>query len=228
MEITHLYHSAKKEYSLLRAYENIFMRNLRLAGKGIDLGAKSADAKYYEYLDMSNVTEMEYVDNFYSGPNITKMDLEKTFPLKSNIYDFVLSINIMEHLYNFHNLLSESYRILSSGGKLHGFVPFMIRYHPDPNDYFRYTEQGLYVAMTDAGFSDIQVITVAGGPFKVAASQLANVIRLKFLRFTLLALGIGLDRLLAIKCRGNDMYALGYYFTGVKVDGDKLKKRGFK
>jgi len=216
MKIRHLYDSVQKKYSLLRAYENNFVRDLDVRGKGLDLGAKSEDAKYYEYLDMSKVKEMKFIDYFHSGPNIIKMDLEKPFPILSDTYDFIFIFNVLEHIYNFQQLLSETYRILSKEGSIHGFVPLMWRYHPDPNDYFRYTIEGLKRVMSASGFLEIHVVPLAAGPFKVAVSSVAPLAKIKLMKFLIYSLGIFFDTLLQRISNGNSTYALAYYFTGVK------------
>jgi len=216
LKIKHLYSSVRKKYSLLRAYENDFVRALDISGKGIDLGAKSSDSKYYEYLNMDRVESMEFVDYFHSGASIIKMDLEKRFPIDMDKYDFILTFNVMEHLYNYKHFLSEAHRILCSRGKLHGFVPLMWHYHPDPNDYFRFTEQGLEKVMKDAGFKSVCVVPIAAGRFKVAAQLIAPIIPFTLFRFFIMASGVWLDSILSRFTCGNSAYALGYYFTGEK------------
>jgi len=216
VNISHLYRSVKKNNTLLRTYQNFFAKKLTVKGKGIDLGAKSIAASYYAHVDMSSVSDMTFVDYFHSGESIIQMDLENEFPIKNDSFDFVFSFNVMEHIYNYHQLLSETFRVLRCGGRLHGFVPFMVRYHPDPHDYFRYTKEGLERSLADAGFIDIEIIPMGGGPFKLAVEQLARIVRFRSLRFIMFSLGIGLDRLIAMKSSQNPSYSLGFYFTGVK------------
>lgn len=216
MKSSHLYKNINKGYSLLRAYENDFVGSLDLSGDGLDLGAKSEDAKYYEYMDMSKVKDMVFVDYFHSGGSIIKMDLEEKFPIESNVYDFVLSFNVMEHIYNYRQYLEETNRVLTPGGRMHGFVPLMWQFHPDPNDYFRFTIQALQRLMEESGFVDAKVVPIAAGPFKVATSQVAHVVRIKVIRFVVQLVGVWLDDLLSRFSRGNNAYALAYYFTGVK------------
>ncbi|MFN6992331.1 MAG: methyltransferase domain-containing protein, partial [Fervidobacterium sp.] len=44
-------------------------------------------------------------------------DLNKSFPLKNESFDTVVSMDVIEHLYDVDNFLSEIYRILKNGGK---------------------------------------------------------------------------------------------------------------
>ena len=219
MNISHLIQNVREKHSLLRAYENDFVRGLEIQGKGLDLGAKSEDAKYYQFIDMSRVNEIGFVDYFSSGENLVQMDLERPFPITSSNYDFVIAFNVMEHIYNHHQFIAEIHRVLKPSGRVHGFVPFMVRYHPDPNDFYRYTVQGLECILVGAGFSRVEVVPLAAGPFKVAASQIAHVVRnIRLLNFIVLASGILMDKLLGKISGGNSTYALGYYFTACKSD----------
>lgn len=45
-------------------------------------------------------------------------DLNKNFPLKSNSFDTAISMDVIEHLYDVDNFLSETLRILKKGGKI--------------------------------------------------------------------------------------------------------------
>ena len=72
-------------------------------------------------------------DNYYI------VDLEKNIDLPDNSFDTVILFNVLEHIKNYKNLLSEINRILKKDGKLELFVPFMHRYHEDPKDIFRPT-----------------------------------------------------------------------------------------
>lgn len=218
MRLGHLFRSVWKKYSLLRAYENDFVQCLRLSGKGIDLGAKSKNAKYYEYMDLSCVEHMDFVDFFHNSEGVIRMNLEQPFPIEGETYDFILSFNVMEHIYNYENLMAESCRILRKGGSIHGIVPLMWHFHPDPNDYFRFTGQALERILHDHGLERILIKPIAYGPFKVAASQVGHVVRLRLLRFVLYSLGIFMDRLFSHISSGAENYAMAYYFSGIKSE----------
>ena len=51
--------------------------NIILHGDGIDLGAKSKDAKYYQYLNLSNVNNIVFVDYFSKDKNMVDINLEE-------------------------------------------------------------------------------------------------------------------------------------------------------
>lgn len=66
--------------------------------------------------------------------------------------DLVLSTQVLEHVDDPKLYLYEAHRVLKPGGKLilstHGTWMF----HPDPNDYWRWTSQGLRKIVTESGF----------------------------------------------------------------------------
>ncbi len=45
-------------------------------------------------------------------------DLNKKFPLEDNLFDTVVSTDVIEHLYDINNFLSEIHRVLKKGGKV--------------------------------------------------------------------------------------------------------------
>jgi SAM-dependent methyltransferase len=72
-----------------------------------------------------------------------EIDIEGTLQLKDESVDILLSSQVLEHVYNTDKYLKECYRVLKPDGNLiittHGHWVF----HPDPNDYWRWTSQGL-------------------------------------------------------------------------------------
>lgn len=69
--------------------------------------------------------------------DMTDMDFE------GNSVDAFLSMFALEHIYDFHKVIDESYRCLKPGGRMLLAVPFMYYYHAAPDDYFRFTESAL-------------------------------------------------------------------------------------
>lgn len=55
--------------------------------------------------------------------NIQKVNLEQPLPLKDSSYDYLICLDVLEHIENDHQLVAEFYRILKPGGKLLLTVP---------------------------------------------------------------------------------------------------------
>jgi len=96
--------------------------------------------------------------DFYPYQNVNLVaDISKTIPLKDNSADIAILSNVLEHVYDFQILLREVHRVLRPGGSILIVVPFMIKLHQLPYDFFRYTCHALERIGAEAGFSDIQV-----------------------------------------------------------------------
>ena len=76
-----------------------------------------------------------------------------TVPIADASVDLVLSTQVLEHVTDPATYLAECFRVLRPGGTLllstHGLMVF----HPDPDDYWRWTCSGLRRAVEQAGFT---------------------------------------------------------------------------
>jgi SAM-dependent methyltransferase len=66
-----------------------------------------------------------------------------SMPFETESVDGVICTATLEHIENPWVAAKEFYRILKPGGKVYIVTPFMQGYHPDPDDYWRFTEKGL-------------------------------------------------------------------------------------
>ncbi len=224
MKISSLIRGVYQGRSLLRIYQGELIARIKLSGEGIDLGAKSMCASYYEHINLNGVDNIEFVDYFRDGKGIVKMDLETPFPINTQRYDFVLAINVLEHLFNFSNFADESFRILRKGGEMHIMVPFFMYYHPDPNDYFRYTQESLHRIMIDAGFDVVSISPVAAGPFKVAVSQIANFFKYKWIVSIIYMFGLMMDKVISKIAKKKEGFPLGYYVCCKKAFKEDIRE----
>jgi SAM-dependent methyltransferase len=87
-------------------------------------------------------------------------------------FDLVLATQVLEHVEDPHRSLSQMCRVSRPGGLVifttHGVWP----YHPTPNDYWRWTHQGLEKLM--AGIEALELVEVTPhGSTPLALAQLA-------------------------------------------------------
>lgn len=75
-------------------------------------------------------------------PNIDIVADAHELPFRDEIVDMILFKNVLEHVRNPSQVLSEIFRVLKKGGFLYIKVPFLQPYHAVPDDYQRYTVSG--------------------------------------------------------------------------------------
>ncbi len=196
--------------SVARAYMNAYLCEVRFEGTILDIGG-GRDTKYLSF--HPDVLRVETLDA-KAGHEV---DFEKDrLPFADASYDSVLLFNVLEHVFNYRHLIAETKRALRAGGTLHGFVPFLIKYHPDPHDYFRYTKETLLRLLREEGYADIKVTEVGGGPFIAAAHQIVQVFP-RILRIPIFFYLLVLDKALCyIRPKNHEFFPLGYYFRGKK------------
>ena len=103
----------------------------------LDVGAKNSP--YLRYLSPARYVRLDISPE--SHPTIV-CDLHD-IKLKSRSIDTVLATEVLEHLYNPDKTIAEIYRVLKPGGTLIISTRFIYPYHPDPKDYYRYTQDSL-------------------------------------------------------------------------------------
>lgn len=193
--------------SLLRIRMNVGFSRYTLRGNVLDIGG-GRNPDYFSYFKQEPGVSIIVLDGSLSG-----IDFEQdTLPLEDASVDTVVLANVLEHIYNHQFLLSETRRVLAPSGQLIGFVPFWNGYHPDPHDYFRYTHEALERLASDAGFTQVSVTPLPGGPF--AANFNTIVLSLPRLIRPLAYLWYALLDSIFIRLRpaSQHRYPLGYLF----------------
>ena len=148
----------------LKINNDCLEENLHLfKGRVVDLGCGTAPYK----ADILKVAD-EYigVDWKHSMHDQSDVDifasLVEPLPIEDNFADTVASFQVMEHLPEPSDFLSECYRILKPGGTIFITVPFNWQVHEAPFDYYRYTRHGLEYLLKKNGFTSIEVRETTG------------------------------------------------------------------
>jgi len=87
-----------------------------------------------------------------------------TVPEKSCVFDMVLSTQVLEHVSEPDNYLSECFRLLKPGGKLLLSTHGSYEDHGCPYDFRRWTADGLRYDLTKAGFEIEKMYKLTTGP----------------------------------------------------------------
>jgi SAM-dependent methyltransferase len=83
-------------------------------------------------------------------------------PLSNSCLDGVLCTQVMEHILDPSQAVSEIARVLKPGGKLILSFPFFYPLHDEPYDYFRYSPHGMNALLSRAGLMATQTIPQGG------------------------------------------------------------------
>ena len=200
-----------KKKSLLRSLMNLEAGNYSVEGRVLDLGG-GISPTYFNFLKKERGTEILNLD-LKNNEDEGRIDFEKdNLPFTNDTIDNVLAFNLLEHIYNYRHLVSEVVRVLKTGGRMLGFVPFMINYHPDPSDYFRYTREALQKIFVETGFLEIKIKAIGFGPLAVNFNILAPFLPV-FLRCLLFPFYYFADKIiLKLRPKMTERYPLGYFF----------------
>jgi SAM-dependent methyltransferase len=95
------------------------------------------------------------------------IDSAGEIPVPDGSFDIVLSSQVLEHVEDPQAYLSEARRILAPSGKLILSTHGSWRYHPHPEDYWRWTASGLRKVVKSSGFEVVRIHGVMG-PFGTA------------------------------------------------------------
>ena len=210
----------KKYVSILRGEEYNRLANLKLTGTFLDLGG-GRHSEYHKFLSSSekNIHTANLED---SGACDFSVDLEKPLAIPSSSYDNVVCLNVLEHIYNFQNVIDESYRILKPKGTYILSVPFLFNIHGSPDDYFRYTKSSLQKMLSDRGFYEISIKEIGRGFFSLVFQVIdgPGFIRIAWLRNFFKKTFVGTDILLSRISKNYGRIALriplGYFVTAKK------------
>lgn len=194
--------------SITRAFLNYRLLHEKLHGKIFDLGSGGGD----RYSDRIPRTEdSEYILFDQKKGEVIDFECDQ-FLITDREFDTVLLLNVLEHIYNYSHLLKEIRRIKKDEGILIGFVPFLMIYHADPRDFFRYTDEALLKILSDTGYHDVVIEAVYRGPY-TAGFQIIHSTIPRIIRPIFFAVAYTIDIFFRIlRPKGAEKYALGYFF----------------
>lgn len=206
-----------KTRSFLRREEYRALSGLCIDGAILDIGG-SKKSGYHELIQGKHTFTVGNIDPEY-GIDVT-FDAQEKWPFPDGSFNGVLFVNVLEHLSGYRTAISESFRVLASGGVTAGVVPFMLNVHGSPSDYYRYTRYALEQLFREAGYEAIEVRELGTGAFSVIYHCLIGFMRWHWLASVAISFFTGLDKLLLKLRPRNKMTAeympLGYYFEARK------------
>lgn len=174
-----------------RHHGYLILKPLRAAlvaarGTYVEPGARLLDvgAGVMPYFPLFADLVSDYVGNDVApGPGLTSVSPIEELDLPDASFDVVLCTQVLEHVRRPQRALEEITRVLKPGGYLllstHGVYP----HHPDPVDYWRWTQQGFEAMFEDVdGLELVELQPLLGSPATMAllvAGALRGVARSK-------------------------------------------------
>tara|TARA_R100000353_G_scaffold26010_3_gene22148 strand:- start:10525 stop:11187 length:663 start_codon:yes stop_codon:yes gene_type:complete len=109
----------------------------------LDIGSKDHGnvQSFRDFVKYDNYVGIDMED----GPNVDHViDLTKSIgPLKEKSFDLTICCSVLEHVTKPWLFAENVTKLTADNGLLYVSVPFIWKYHGYPNDYYRYTHNGL-------------------------------------------------------------------------------------
>jgi hypothetical protein len=212
LKIKSLYHAYKEILngsSIMRLTHHYFLKEIAINEKILDLGSRGFN-NYYNFFKKNSKYVVHFLDkNILKNNNENiRADLEKKIKIKSSQYNTILMFNILEHIKNYNQLISEGTRILKKNGNLEIFVPFMYRYHENPKDFVRLSHY--YLKKTLEKKFTYKITLIGAGPFTVCCEILSGYLIFGVVKFLLFFFCTIMDRF--VKLIKKDLYV---HYLGV-------------
>src|SRR5258705_9633859 len=125
---------------------------LHVHGRLLDVGCGSKPYEQLFRVDQYVGLDIESARTRASGAADQYYDGHR-FPFADTSFDAVLCNQVLEHVFDPNEFVSELHRVLKPGGRLVLTVPFVWDEHEQPFDYARYSSFGLRALFEQHGFA---------------------------------------------------------------------------
>ena len=127
----------------------------------VDLGA--GDAPYRTLFERDGCRYLPCdIDVPADHPTMLRLEPGKPLALGNESVDIVLSLQVLEHVWDLDWYLGEARRLLAPEGRLILSTHGTWLYHPHPTDFRRWTRTGLLAELAQRGFEVTQVQALVG------------------------------------------------------------------
>lgn len=83
-------------------------------------------------------------------------------PIADESFDTIVSNQVLEHVRQPWVMIKHIHRLLKPNGTCIVSAPFMIPFHADPSDYFRFTTEGMKTMCEDVGLNVVLCVGYGG------------------------------------------------------------------
>ena len=127
------------------------LKNMPQNFRGLNIGAGNTNIH-------PNIKNLE----LKAGSNIDYVGSATNIPCVDNEFDLVIAQEVLEHINDPRKAVEEIHRVLKQGGYFYLQLPFIIGFHPCPNDYWRFTHQGIQELLEHSKFKMSELKITAG------------------------------------------------------------------
>ena len=210
-----LYNQIISGKSYMRATHNLFLKKkIALNSLSADLGSGGKN-DYINFI-FRNLKLVKSFDLYKTKNNTIKLNLEKNFNLKKYKIKNILLFNVLEHIFEKEKLLGSVSKSLNKNGKLELFVPFMYRYHGDPDDYYRLTHLYLKKFLEKNGFK-VKITLIGAGQFNVILEILYKYFKLNILKIIISPIFILVNKMFNFASKDFKNYYCGVHCSCIKI-----------
>ena len=151
--------------------EELFLREFAkdIHGHCLEL---SSDRYTSRFGEKARIAKIDILNLEHGNPNTTiRADLTKPNDIPDNTFDCIIFTHALHVIYEFDKAIADLYRILRPGGVLLVAVPHVSMCDPDERELWRFTQEGLRVALAHS-FDDENITMRAYGNSLTAAGQI--------------------------------------------------------
>lgn len=131
-------------------------------GRVLDIGCGEQPFREIFRGRVDSIIGLDHPHTLHPNESIEVFGSGLSLPFRSDAFDTAICFQVLEHVPEPLDLISEACRVLRPGSHLILTAPHIWNVHEAPNDYFRYTQYGLEHLFRKAGFEVVEVRPMAG------------------------------------------------------------------
>ncbi|MBI2934927.1 MAG: class I SAM-dependent methyltransferase [Chloroflexi bacterium] len=114
------------------------IKKIKLSGLVLDVGSKNR--RYDRYFPGTRIVAIDLDPEIRDG-TVVRCDA-RDIAFRDNLFDYVISFEVLEYIYETERVLAEIRRVLKPGGSCYFSVPLLNPVHGGAGDIVRYTRRG--------------------------------------------------------------------------------------
>lgn len=124
------------------------------AGEVLNIGAGGQVARMLQSFQRLSVVSADFDANRKPDHVVDVCELDGVFGAES--FDYVVMMEVLEHVPEPQRALQQIHRVLRPGGKVLLSTPFLFPIHEAPYDFYRYTQYGLKHLLSE--YANVEIV----------------------------------------------------------------------